>query len=57
MGSKFLMWTMIILVSSLFFWLGSILFGGGVFGLWDNVFGVVGSFVGLWIWYKFMKDL
>jgi hypothetical protein len=57
MGSKFIMWTIITIVSSIFFWIGSLLFGGGIFSLWDNVFGTIGCFVGLWIWYKYIKDL
>ncbi len=57
MGSKFVMWIVIAVVSAIFFWLGTSLFGGGIFGLWDNVFGFTGCFVGLWIWFKFMKDL
>ncbi|MEI8187392.1 MAG: hypothetical protein WCG30_00405 [Candidatus Saccharibacteria bacterium] len=57
MGSKFVMYSMITIVSVIFFWIGSSLFGGGIFGLWSNVLGFTGCFVGLWIWYKFMKDL
>ena len=57
MNSKFVIYTLIFLFSSLFFWIGSKLFGGGVFGLWSNVFGFIGCFIGIYVWYKFIKDL
>jgi hypothetical protein len=57
MSGKGMMWLVITIVSSIFFWLGSVLFGGGLFGLWDNVLGTIGAFVGLWFWFKFMRDM
>jgi len=57
MNSKFVIYTLIFIFSSLFFWIGSKLFGGGIFGLWSNVFGFIGCFIGIYVWYKFIKDL
>jgi len=48
---------MISIMAVIFQYIGVLLFGGGIFGLWNNVFGFIGCFVGLWIWYKYLRQL
>ena len=51
-----MMWTVITIFSLIFGWIGT-LFGGGVLGLWSNVLGIMGCFIGLWVWFKFMRNV
>jgi hypothetical protein len=57
MGSKTMMWLIITIVSLVFEWIGSLIFGGGLFGLWSNILAVVGCFAGLWFWFKYMRNM
>jgi hypothetical protein len=51
-----MMWVVITIVSTIFAWVGTLI-GGGWLGLWSSVLGVLGCFVGLWLWFKFMREM
>jgi len=56
MGPKALIYLLITVFSTLFGWIGTF-FGGGVFGIPSLVLGTVGCFVGIWVWYKFFRNM
>jgi len=57
MGSKGMMWIVITIFATVFGYIGSLFGGNVIFGLWSNVFGVLGSFLGLWVWFKFLRNI
>jgi hypothetical protein len=38
-------------------WLGGMLDGGNMFGVWGILFGTVGGFVGIWAGFKIAQNL
>ena len=56
MSTKALITIGILFFSLIFSWIGTLI-GGGWFGLWSNVLGVLGCFVGIWAGYEFGKWL
>lgn len=52
MSAKTLIYIGILVGGLLGGWLGSLLDGGDIFGVWGIILGTLGSFAGIWAGYK-----